>query len=153
MSAGRYVPHIDLVLQSLRISRERLGSKAKIAIDSRLLRTLLQALAGNAPFSEAFYKATYPDLAQAHASGKIPDLHRHFVETGFLEGRMGASADVDERFYSDTYGDVGEAIRNGGVLSGEEHYLRSGAAEGRVPNAATQAAIDSWMQVLRQDAA
>ncbi len=136
------------MLQSLRINRERLGSKAKIAIDAKLLRALLQALVANAPFSEAFYTATYPDIAQAHVSGRIPDLHKHFIEAGFFEGRMGASPDVDETFYTTTYRDVGEAVQNGSVPSGQEHYLRSGAAEGRVPNPDTQTVIDTWMQAL-----
>ena len=152
MSVSCYVPHIDLVLQSLRINRERLGSKAKVAIDARLLRALLQALVAGAPFSEAFYRTTYPDVAQAHASGQIPDLHKHFIEAGFFEGRMGASPDVDEGFYTRTYRDVGDAVQSGDLPSGAEHYLRSGAAEGRVPNAAMQASIDSWMQALRDDA-
>jgi hypothetical protein len=151
VSAGCYVPHVDLLLQSLRINRERLGSKAKIAIDARLLRTLLQALVANVAFSEDFYRNTYPDIAQAHANGQIPDLHKHFIDAGFFEGRMGASPEVDEAFYTTTYPDVGQAVENGDVRSGEEHYLRSGAAEGRVPNAGTRASIDGWMQVLRDD--
>jgi hypothetical protein len=146
-----YVPHIDLVLQSLRINRERLASKAKIAIDARLLRAILQALIAHAPFSESFYKTTYPDVAEAHEAGQIPDLHKHFIESGFFEGRLGASPDVDEDFYASTYRDVGRAVENGDVRSGADHYLRSGAAEGRVPNPAAQSSVDDWMQVLRDD--
>lgn len=151
MSAEIYVPHIDLILQALRINRERLGSKSKIAIDARLLRALLQSLAARAPFSESYYRETYPDLARAFEAGKIPDLHRHFIDSGFFEGRQGDAPEVDEAFYKSTYRDVALAVENGDVQSAEEHYLRSGAAEGRVPNKGLQPHIDGWMQVLRDE--
>ena len=87
LETPEYLPHIDLLLQALRINRERLNSKSKIAIDARLLRGLIQAIAARAPFSEEFYLQTYPDIAEAHAAGTIPDLQRHYVEAGFFEGR------------------------------------------------------------------
>lgn len=36
-----YIPHIDLLLQALRVNRDRLNSKSKIAIDAKLLKTLM----------------------------------------------------------------------------------------------------------------
>lgn len=151
MPQPSYVPHIDLLLQSLRINRDRLNSKSKIAIDAKLLKTLLQAVVAQAPFSEAFYRETYPDLAEAHAAGLIPDLHQHFVESGYFEGRFGAPPPLDEAYYTSTYRDVGQAVLKGDVESGLEHYLRSGAAEGRLPNEAIRPAVEAWMQVLRDD--
>jgi hypothetical protein len=148
-----YLPHIDQFLRALRINRERLNSRSKVAIDAKLLRMLLQSLAETAEFSEEFYLRTYPDIAEAHARGEIDDLHAHFIELGFFEGRCGAPPDIDEAFYTATYSDVAEAVRRGDVASGAEHYLRSGAAEGRVPNPALRHAIDSWAVVLRDDLA
>ena len=148
-----YLPHIDLLLQALRINRERLASRSKIAIDARLLRALLQALAATLPFSSEFYLKTYPDVADAYAAGKIPDLHQHFIESGYLEGRQGHAPEVDEDYYRATYRDVAQAVEKGELVSGTEHYLRSGAAEGRAPNQPTQLAIDSWMSLLRDDSA
>lgn len=139
-----YVPHIDLLLQALRINRERLASKSKIAIDARLLRALLQGLVETIPFSAAFYLETYPDIAAAHAAGDIRDLRKHFVELGYFEGRMGAEPQVDDTFYTGLYQDVAAAVQRGDVASGSEHYMRSGAAEGRVPNAALRPAVDDW---------
>ncbi|MBU6498638.1 MAG: hypothetical protein KGJ41_10160 [Rhodospirillales bacterium] len=152
MRAGEYVPHIDLLLQALRINRERLSSKSKIAIDARLLRALLAGLAAAQPFSEAFYLETYPDIAEAFAAGQIDDLQRHFVDHGFFEGRLGAAPQVDEEYYVSAYEDVAGAVRRGDVASGMEHYLRSGAAEGRVPNARLKPEIEAWVAVLRADA-
>ncbi len=153
MPSTAYLPHIDLLLQALRINRERLASRSKIAIDARMLRALLQSLAASLPFSEEFYLATYPDIADAYATGKIPDLHQHFVDSGYLEGRLGSPPEVDEAFYSATYRDVAQAIARGDVVSGLEHYLRSGASEGRLPNAASKPVVENWMAILRDDGA
>ncbi len=148
MPAETFLPHIDLVLQSLRISRERLNSRSKVAIDTRLLRALLQELAASLPFDPAFYLAQNDDIRAAHAAGQIPDLHRHFIEAGYLEGRFGAPANVDEVFYAKTYKDIGAAIKRGDIASGSDHYVRSGAAEGRIPNEARRAVIERWASIL-----
>lgn len=148
-----YLPHIDQFLRALRINRERLSSRSKVAIDAKLLRMLLQSLAERAPFSEEFYLRNNPDIAEAHARGEIEDLRAHFVELGFFEGRSGSAPPVDEAWYTATYSDVAEAIRRGDVASGTEHYLRSGCAEGRVPNPGAKPAIDAWAMVLRDDLA
>ena len=152
MSATEYFPHIDLILQSLRINRDRLSSKSKIAIDARLLRLMLQTIAAKLPFSEDFYMESYPDLAEAYAAGKIPNLHQHFVDSGYLEGRVGSPPLVDEGYYLGAYKDVGKAVAAGDIANATEHYMRAGAAEGRVPNAATRQLIDNWMSVLRDEA-
>jgi hypothetical protein len=149
LHVSQYLPHLDLLAQSMRINRERLNSRSKIAIDAKLLRLLLQNLVSHMPFSEPFYRATYEDLNAAAAAGQIPDLHRHFVETGYFEGRIGAPPEVDEAFYVASYPDVAIAIERGDVASAAEHYLRSGAAEGRVPSAALKPEIDHWMGLLR----
>ena len=151
MTATDYFPHIDLILHSLRINRDRLSSKSKIAIDARLLRLMLQTIAATLPFSEDFYMETYPDLAEAYAAGKIPNLRQHFLDSGYLEGRIGSPPDVDEGYYLGAYKDVGKAVNAGDVANGAEHYMRAGAAEGRVPNAATRQLIDNWMAVLRDE--
>ena len=153
MPSPDYVPHVDLLLQALRINRERLASRSKIAIDARLLRGLLQALVATLPFDEAFYREANPDLAAAADAGQIPDLHQHFVDSGYFEGRFGSRPEVDEVFYTTQYRDVGQAVLRGDVASGAEHYLRSGAGEGRIPRAAARPEIDAWMALLRDDAA
>ena len=151
MLSPEYVPHTDLLLQALRINRERLPSKSKIAIDAKLLRGLIQAIVARTPFSEEFYLRTYPDIAEAHAAGTIPDLHRHYVESGFFEGRFGAPPPVDEAFYMTLYKDVGQAVKRGDIVSATEHYLRQGAAEGRIPNREIKPEVDYWISILRDD--
>lgn len=151
MQAPEYLPHIDLLLQALRVNRDRLNSKSKVAIDAKLLRGLVQAMVARAPFSDEFYLQTYPDIAQAHAAGTIPDLHRHFIESGFFEGRFGVPPTVDEAFYTSYYKDVGQAVTRGDIPSATEHYLRQGAAEGRIPNRNVKPEVDYWISVLRDD--
>lgn len=147
----QFLPPIDLLLRAMRINRERLESTSRVAIDARLLRALLQVAVGGQPFDEAFYLAKYPDIAAAHAKGEILDLRRHFIETGYFEGRAGAPTDVDEEYYTRAYRDVGAAVVRGEVNSATEHYLRTGAAEGRVPSSGMKPVIDWWASVLRED--
>jgi hypothetical protein len=151
LQTPEYLPHIELLLQALRINRERLSSKSKVAIDAKLLRGLIQAITARTAFSPEFYLQTYPDIADAHAEGNIPDLQRHFVEAGYFEGRFGAPPPVDEAFYTTYYKDVGQAVARGDITSATEHYLRQGAAEGRVPNRQIKLEVDSWSSVLRDD--
>jgi hypothetical protein len=146
-----HLPHIELLLKSLRISRERLMSRSKIAVDTRLLRAMLQSLASQAPFDREFYLKANPDIAAAFASGQIPDLHQHFIESGYFEGRTGAMPEVDEAFYSDIYPDIGAAIASGTVASAAEHYARSGAAEGRLASEAMRAETERWASVLADE--
>ncbi len=148
MADATFMPHIELLLQSMRISRERLTSRSKVAIDTRVLRALLEALASQMPFDPQFYLDHNPDIASAHKAGQIKDLHKHFVETGFLEGRFGAQPPVDEAFYTSVYKDIAPAIRRGDISSATEHYIRAGAAEGRVPSEAVRPMVERWASVL-----
>ena len=148
MTPLTYLPHVDLLMQALRISRDRLDSRSKIAVDPRLLLQVLRQIVAAQPFDDSFYLTTYDDVATAHNRGEIGDLHRHFVEAGFLEGRQGAAPVVDSAYYLATYPDVGRAIAAGQIASAEDHYLQRGAAEGRAPNPAAAPDVERWMTVL-----
>ncbi len=150
-SRQTFLPHIDQLLKSLRITRERLSSRSKIAVDTRLLRALLQSLAAQAPFDQEFYLKANPDIAAAFRAGQIPDLHVHYIENGYFEGRACALPLVDEVFYAKSYPDIGVAISRGEISSATEHYAQSGAAEGRIPSEAMRAEIDRWAAALADD--
>ena len=149
MQPSDYFPHVDLLLRSMRIDRDRLNGRGKVAIDARLLRRIVQSVVARLPFSAEFYAASYPDIAAAAAAGQIPDLHSHYVETGYFEGRQGAPPVLDEAYYCGAYQDVAAAIGEGQVATADDHYLQSGAAEGRVPAAVLADEIALWMSVLR----
>ena len=148
MAGVVYLPHIEQLLQSLRVSRERLASRSKVAIDTRVLRALLSTLVAQMPFDPAFYLAENEDIRAAYEAGQITDLHQHYINTGYLEGRFGAAPPVDEAFYAATYKDIIPAIRRGDILSGSDHYVRSGAAEGRIPSEALLPQIERWAAAL-----
>lgn len=123
-------------------------SSSKIAVDAGLLRALLRTAAAATPFDPDFYRATYPDIEAAHASGKMPDLHQHYVETGYLEGRCGALPPFDKSFYVLANRDVARALKLGQIASGQQHYIRSGAAEGRNPSPVMARTVSFWADVL-----
>lgn len=147
-----YLPHIEMLLQSLRISRDRLDSRSKIAVDPRLLVHVLREIVKALPFDEGFYITTYDDVAEAHGRGEIGDLHEHYIQAGFFEGRMGAEPEVDSAYYQATYPDVGQAIAAGTIASALDHYVQRGAAEGRAPSPAVAPDVERWTVVLRPDA-
>lgn len=149
MQPSEYFPHVDLLLQSMRIDRNRLNGRGKIAIDAPVLRRILQQAVAHLPFSADYYADTYPDIAAASAAGRIADLHRHFVETGYFEGRLGAPPPLDDAYYRATYTDVAEAVANGQTPSSAEHYRLSGAAEGRAPSPELAEEVGRWMGLLR----
>ena len=151
VTTATYLPHVDLLMQALRISRDRLDGRSKVAVDPRLLLQLLRQIVACQPFDESFYLTTYEDIAIAHNSGEIGDLHRHFVETGFLEGRFGAAPAVDAAYYVATYPDVARAIAGGQIGSAQDHYVQRGAAEGRAPNAAAAADMARWLTALNPE--
>ena len=152
VTPGTYLPHVDLLMQALRISRDRLDGRSKVAVDPRLLVHVLRQIVAAQPFDESFYLTAYDDVATAHNRGEIGDLHRHFVEAGFLEGRLGAAPVVDSAYYLATYPDVGRAIAAGQITSAEDHYIQRGAAEGRAPNPAAAEHVERWMTVLNPEA-
>ncbi len=144
-----FLPHIELLVSSLRVSKERLESRTKVVVPTMLLRKILAEIAKSAAFDEAFYRTMYPDLVEASDAGKIVDLREHFVEQGYFEGRFGTQPNVDEGYYLQTYPDVRQAIVAGTVKTALEHYLRSGAAEGRMPTQDSIEAINFWKEASK----
>jgi hypothetical protein len=136
-----------VLLDSLTLTPEMLRILPKVPISSAALQALLRVLASTAPFDAIFYAETYPDVADGLASGVIADARQHFLEHGYLEGRLGAPPDIDEDFYLSTYPDVAAGIANGGVSSVHDHYVRSGAAEGRSANLADKNAQETWRKL------
>ena len=98
-----------------------------------LLKGLLKTLVQCAPFSEEFYLEAYADIAEAYEAGQITDLHRHYIDFGYFEGRLPFPIRVDERWYLAQHPDVAESIRLGLVGSAQEHFERDGYREGRLP--------------------
>lgn len=153
MRGPRSIPNGRLLIESIGLSRERLtaGINSKIAVPAQVLRELLTLVASTLPFDLAFYLATYPDVREAHAAGRIADPRTHFIEQGYTEGRFGSKPDVDEEFYKNTYPDVKSAIAAGIVASALDHYLRAGAFEARFANAESVESTKRWLAILGRE--
>jgi hypothetical protein len=133
------------------LTPERLRSGLKVAVPLPALRAILSLAIESTPFDPEFYKRAYPDLSDAYNSGQITDLQRHFLETGYFEGRLGANPDFDEVFYKKSYPDVVEALATGKVTSAFEHYVGSGVFEGRHANARDAELAEVWTRLFRPD--
>jgi len=82
---------------------------------------------------EAWYRAGYPDVAEAIAAGIFRDARHHFVANGYFEGRAPFQHTLDDDYYLRTYPDVADGIQSGIFSSASEHFDRFGYAEGRLP--------------------
>ena len=143
------LPNGRVLLAGMMLTRERLRTGIKAAISVPVLRAILTAAIAQLPFDEDFYLATYPDIKDAYHAGRITDLHEHFVEDGYLEGRLGTMPEFDVEFYTSTYPDVADALASGDLTSAFEHYVRAGCYEGRCANLAEMENIQPWMDLLR----
>jgi hypothetical protein len=85
-------------------------------------------------FDEAFYLASYPDVAAAVAAGVYQSGFEHFQQFGLKESRVLVSKLYDEQFYLNTYPDVAAAVATRSLNSGLEHFIQWGETEGRSPS-------------------
>jgi hypothetical protein len=96
-----------------------------------IIRQILQAV----PVDEAWYRATYPDVAEAIAFGEYRDAREHFIQHGYIEGRRPFPMQVDEAWYLGSNPDVIEGIESGRFESAQAHFMQHGYEEGRKPAA------------------
>ncbi|MDE2006444.1 MAG: hypothetical protein KGI51_07755 [Rhodospirillales bacterium] len=94
-----------------------------------LIRLMLHGIDVN----EQWYLRANDDVADALARGAIASAREHFVNDGYLEGRMPFPMRVNEAWYLQQNPDVAEGIRTGGVESAQAHFEDSGYREGRRP--------------------
>ncbi len=84
-----------------------------------------------ADFDEAAYLATYKDIAEAVAAGRIASGWAHYDAHGRGEGRKGSNFDAD--FYLRSYPAVLREMEAGLARDAWEHYRRVGKARGYLP--------------------
>jgi hypothetical protein len=143
-----FLPNAKILLDALSLTPERLKAGTRAPVPLPILRAILTTSAAKLPFDKEFYLGTYSDVAAAFKTGRIQDLHSHFAETGYFEGRLGSKPYVDEAYYRKTYPDVATAINSGALKSGYEHYIKTGAGEGRSPNAEHVQFMKYWQEVF-----
>jgi hypothetical protein len=143
------LPNGRVLLSGMTLTLERLRTGTKVAVPVPVLRALLSAAIAQLPFDEDFYLKTYPDINEAYSAGRIINLHDHFIEEGYFEGRLGTNPAVNDQFYRENYPDVAKALDTGKVTSAFDHYVATGCFEGRCANEAEQERITPWLELLK----
>ena len=130
---GVYVPPFDALRRSAEVSSVRGELRVALSYDAfvAVVRTLVAAI----PVDEAFYLRTYADVAQAIRDGSVTSARQHYVDDGYLEGRLPSDPAFDEAYYLDAHPDVAEQVRTGRLPSARFHYVMDGYREGRRPHA------------------
>jgi hypothetical protein len=79
------------------------------------------------------YKRTYEDIGRAIDDGRVRSAKHHFVNDGWLEGRMPFPMQVQEAWYLKNNPDVADYLRRGLLASAQSHFEEDGYREGRLP--------------------
>jgi len=94
---------------------------------------LIRCLLVQVEVDEAWYLASYRDVADAVRDGSLKSAKSHYVIAGYFENRLPRPFEVDEAWYLAEYPDVAEAIKMGAFNSATHHFMRDGFKEGRLP--------------------
>lgn len=129
----KYLPPFDLIKRSLDIKAVDGSLRINLSYDEfvNILRMMLQGV----EVDEAWYKETYPDIGQAIDKGRVPSARHHFLNDGWLEGRLPYAMNVEEDWYLKQYPDVADFLRRGLLTSAQGHFDEDGYREGRLPYA------------------
>ncbi|MFO7031802.1 phosphodiesterase [Limnospira fusiformis CCALA 023] len=84
-------------------------------------------------YSESFYLANNPDVAQAVDLGVISSGFEHFIESGQFQVRQPTPL-YDELYYLTTNPDVAALVNVGAIASGFQHFINFGQRERRNPS-------------------
>lgn len=127
----KYLPPFELIKRSLDIRPVDGSLRINLSYDEfvNILRMMLQAI----EVDEVWYKATYPDIGQAIDDGQVPSARHHFLNDGWLEGRLPYAMNVEEDWYLRQYPDVADFLRRGLLTSAQGHFDEDGYKEGRLP--------------------
>jgi hypothetical protein len=128
---ARLIPHVRVAFSNLPALLN--DFKASAPESYRELRVLIQSFIRNWPFDEQFYLKTYPDVVDAIRRRELGSAYEHFLNFGYLEGRLPVDPAVDETWYLKTYPDVAAAAQKQPTTA-RDHYFKYGYREGRRPS-------------------
>ena len=140
-----YVPPAAILEKLVAMPR----GKGSVTMPREAFLLLLRA-AFEGTFDARWYRAAYPDVAEAAHNGEVASELDHFIEAGFWEGRLPCSFVVNEVWYKGNYADVRLAIEAGEVASCHMHFNKAGYFEGRVPDAAANLMAVRWNDALAE---
>jgi len=94
---------------------------------------LVQLMARSVDVNEQWYLAQNPDVAEGIRQGQFRSAKHHWIDFGYLEGRLPYELTVDSNWYLTNYPDIAEAVNAATEESALSHYRRTGFLEGRIP--------------------
>jgi hypothetical protein len=145
-----YTPSFATIARALGVQKDVVKgpATAPVVIDAGALRILLKFVAAAADFDSEVYLQENPDIAAAFESKQITNLHAHYVNSGFFEGRAATRLKIDEEWYLKTYPDVAAAIRENIIESASAHFERRGETEMRAPSEDALPWLMDWAEAL-----
>ncbi|MEO0818762.1 MAG: hypothetical protein AAFX86_15850 [Pseudomonadota bacterium] len=108
------------------------SSKKKISMSREDLLGIFSSIAEAYPFDEDFYLEAYPDVKNAIEAGAAPSARDHYINSGFIEGRVGSPELFNAEVYRQNNPDVASAFEPGDDEALLQHYVHLGCREGRV---------------------
>ncbi len=132
-----------LILKGLGLTEADLHRDiATIKVD--FLLKIISEIAKFQKFDETYYSENYRDIEGARLSGVVPSLHSHFVETGYLEGRLPYEIPFDADWYYSHYVDLADVYAAHDAVGLRQHFVNTGHLEGRAGTAATLSEAERW---------
>ena len=127
----RYLPPFEVLKSFLTVQTQN-GELMITASYESFVEMLRRFIAG-IQVDEAWYRARYPDIAEAIDKGIVASAQKHFVDDGYFEGRQPFEIKVDERYYLTQNTGVADFVRRGILADGQQHFDENGYQEGRLP--------------------
>jgi hypothetical protein len=127
----KYVPPFDLIKNSVDINAVK--GELRVSVSYQDFVNILKLFVSGVEMDEAWYLEQNPDIAKAVKDGKIRSARQHFIDDGYMEGRLPFRLEVDENWYLTQYPDVAAGVREGVLESAQTHFEDRGYVEGRLP--------------------
>lgn len=142
--ATGYFPPPQIILDQLGLRLAELVGGGNVAVPAKFLRILIAELLKSVEFDQEWYARTNPDVEGARLAGDIELLHRHFLATGYFEGRLPHDLPFDPQFYRRHYRDIAENFPASDPEGMRDHFLSKGFFEGRAGTADMLAEAEYW---------
>jgi hypothetical protein len=109
------------------------GGQLKVDMNYDELVEMIKKLLQAVPVDDAWYRASYPDVAEAIDAGAYRNAKHHFVDYGYFEGRRPFEPEIDEAWYLKNNPDIKKGVEDGSIASAAKHFIEHGYDEGRLP--------------------
>jgi hypothetical protein len=108
-------------------------SAIKVSFNRSDLLSMIRGAIACVPVDEAFYIATYKDVAASIEQGTCHSAKDHYVNSGYLENRIPYDLGLDSAWYTSVYKDVAGAVAKYSDFDPRRHFYVHGYKEGRWP--------------------